>query len=393
MNRIIKFASLLAAAVMLIACEGQGDGGGSITDQTLSLTSDKNLIQTFGGDYAVLTVKLGDEVITEGVTFFDGKNNVLNITDFKFTAENAGEYEIWANFGTYNSDKISIKAISVEIPETPEDPQPSSTSFKARVFLNEFTTVGCTACPGMKLLLESAFEDDAFADNVVATECHPGLINSVADPCYIHTGFDDFCGSTGYPTVNLDMYANFSNYLLPASEFKAQVNGLLDAKKDVAAGIAVNSSYEGGQIVVKATVKAAAAGTYRVGAFLLEDGVYGKQQGGQAESWMDTHDGVVRYIDSKYIAKTGGERYYGYSVGNVPAGGTADYVFVWMLDEIWAAGSDKAEVSGGGKPWADCVVENLHIAVFVTTADANGDYYVNNVIDCPIDGLTPYEYR
>ena len=392
MKNILKYASLLAAAVMLISCGGD-NGDGSTADQTLTLTSDKNLIQTFDGDYATLTVKLGNEVVTDGVTFFDGKNNILEISDFKFAADKAGEYEIWANYGTYNSDKISIKAISVAIPETPADPQPSNTEFVTRVFLNEFTTIGCTACPGMKILLESALEDAAFAEKVVATECHPGLINPVADPCYIHTGFDDFCQSNGYPTVNLDMYLNFSNYLLPVSEFKDQVNGLVDAKKDVAAGIAVNSSYENGQIVLKATVKAAEEGTYRIGAFLLEDGVYGKQQGGQAEPWMDTHNGVVRYIDSKYIAKTGGERYYGYSVGNVPAGGTADYVFVWMLDEIWTEGSHKAEVNGGGKPWADCVVENLHIAVFVTTADANGNYYVNNVIDCPIDGMTPYEYR
>ena len=389
MNRILKYASLLVAAVMLLSCEGNDPSGEGI----LTLTSDKNLIQTFGGDYALLTVKLDGKVVSDGVTFFDGNNEVLDISDFKFVTDMAGEYEIWANYGTSNSETITIKAISVAIPETPADPQPSNTSFETRVLLTEFTTVGCTACPGMKILLEEAFEDEDFAGNVVAAECHPGLINSVADPCYIHTGFNDFCSIGGYPTVNLDMYTNFANYTLPKSEFVSQVDALIDAKEDVAAGIAVNSSYKDGQMVIKATIKAAVAGNYRVGAFLLEDGVYAKQHGGQAQPWMDNHDGVIRYIDSKYIAKTGGERYYGFSVGEVPAGGTADYVFVWMLDEIWAAGSEKAQINGGGKPWEPYVLENLHLAVFVSSTSESGDYYVNNVIDCPINGMTPFEYK
>ena len=391
MKRFFKYASLLVAAVMLAACDQTSTNTG---EGLLTITSDKNLIQTFGGDYAALTVTLDGAVVTEGVTFFNDDNEILDIVDFKFTAEEPGEYEIWANYGTYNSDKIAIRAISVAIPETPEDPQPSNTKFVTRVLQTEFTTLGCTFCPNMKILLETAYEDAAFAEKVVSVECHPGLINSIADQCYVHTTFDDFCKIGGYPTVNLDMCANFANYNLPASEFRAQVNQLISDKEAATAGIAVNASYKDGHIVAKATIKAAVAGNYRIGAFLLEDGVYGKQQGGLAEDWMDTHDGVVRYIDSRYIAKTGGERYNGYSVGTVPAGGTADYVFTWDLEKIWADGTEKAQINGGGKPWSEYVLENLHMAVFVSSvSEITGDYHVNNVIDCPINGVTKFEYR
>ena len=59
MKRILSIASLLAAAVMLISCSGNnGDDGGSVSNKTLKLVSDKNLIQTFGGDYATLTLTL-----------------------------------------------------------------------------------------------------------------------------------------------------------------------------------------------------------------------------------------------------------------------------------------------------------------------------------------------
>lgn len=398
MKGIIRYASLLMAAVMLFSCNGD-DNGGSTGNKTLTITSDKNLIQTFGGDYATLTVKLGGEVVTEDVMFFDAKNNILDIVDFKFATDKAGKHEIWASYGTYNSEPISIMAISVEIPATPADPQPSSTAFKARTLITEFTTVGCTACPGMKNLLHKVLNDEEhkeFADQLVMMECHSGLVNSVADQCFIATGYDEFCGIQGYPTVNIDMFSTFSNYKLAPSDFRAQVNTIFDYKKDLAAGIAVNSSLVDGQVIAKVTVKSAAKGNYRVGAFLVEDGVYGKQLGGEAQDWMDTHDGVVRHIDALYYSG-GGERYYGFSIGEIAKGATADYVFVWDLDAIWAEGSDKAQIQGGGKPWAERVDENLHMVVFVTTVgeDEKGNqfYYVNNVIDCPLDGQTPYEYK
>ena len=104
MKRILSFASLLAAAVMLISCGGEnGEEGGSVSNKTLKLVSDKNLIQTFGGDYATLTLTLDGEPVTEGVTFFDGSNKVIEIPDFKFSSDKVGEFKIWANYGTYNS--------------------------------------------------------------------------------------------------------------------------------------------------------------------------------------------------------------------------------------------------------------------------------------------------
>ena len=182
MNRILKYASLLAAAVMLIACEGQTDTGQTGgTNKSLKLTSDKNLIQTFGGDYATLTVTLDGVPVTDEVIFFDGNNEVIEIPDFKFTATEVGEYKIWANYGTYISETVTIKAIDVQIPETPADPKPASTDFKARVLLTEFTTVGCSACPSMKKVLHAIEEDAAMAENIIFTECHSGLVGGQAD--------------------------------------------------------------------------------------------------------------------------------------------------------------------------------------------------------------------
>ena len=410
MKRFFNYASLLMAAVVLFSCQGTVDPDQiepnpdpnpekptpekpkpEPEDLELKLTASRNLVQV-NVDEVILTVSLGDEVITDDVTFYDGNFKVLNIPNFRYIAPKAGDQVIWASYGTYNSDEILIKAIDIPIPETPEDPQPESTDFKARVLMTEFTTTGCAYCPNMKILLHNALSDEKVADKVVLTACHSGLINGKADPAFVKTTFDDFCNVSGFPNVNFDMYYSFGNYTVGASEMRQLINDMYSVKADVAAGIAVNSALYDESLVAKVTVKAAVDAEYRIGAFLLEDGIYGVQSGGSAEDWMNTHDGVIRYIDSQY----GKDQYFGHSVGVVEKGCTADYVFDWDLDVIWSEGALKGE-QYGNYYWDEFVMENLHLVVFVSTigTDDKGNqfYYVNNGIACPINGLTPYEYK
>ena len=411
MNRIFKYASLLAAAVMLVSCSGTIDPvdetvnpdvpGNENTEPTpsgpkvLKVSSDKNLIQTFGGDYAMITVTLGEEILTEGVDFYDGNNKPVALIDNKFATEIPGEHQIWASYGTYMSESIMIKAINTEIPVTPEDPQPGSTDFKSRVLVTEFTTTGCSYCPKMKELLHAVLENDSVADKLVMTACHSGLVNGVKDPAYIKTSYEEFSKSTGMPYVYCDMWYGFGYYAsFTPSDIESAFEELWSIKEDKAAGIAVTSAVKDGQLVIKATVKAAESGTYRVGAFLLEDGIYGTQVSASAD-WMHNHDDVIRYIDSMYSVSTR-ENYYGHSVGEIEAGKTADYVFVWNLDQIWEEGSDNGAINGGCE-WSPFNMDKLHIAVFTSTigVDEKGEqyYYVNNVVDCPLNTDVPFEYN
>ncbi len=416
MKNLLKYASLLMAAAMLFSCGGNIDiedpnGPGYVNpnptpdptpnpdpepgDLVFSISADKTLIQTFD-DYATITVTLGKDVITEGVSFYNGENKPISIPDNKFATTETGKHVIWASYGTYTSEKITISAINVKIPETPADPNPARTDFKTRILATEFTTTGCSYCPNMKTLLHSAMEDKAVADMLVLTACHSGLINSVPDPAYVRTTYDEFANCDGFPYLLMEMYYGFNNYRTPVKDFVSLLNQFRDSKEDSAAGIAVTSSLVDGQLVAKVTVKAAETGEYRVGAFLLEDGIYGKQSGSQAEEWMNTHDGVIRYIDSKSYTGTGKEIYYGHSVGNVEKGKTTDYIFVWDVNDIWEKGAIAGETYGRYY-WDPFVEEKLHLAVFVSSIakDEKGNefYHVNNVIDCPVNGQTPYEYR
>lgn len=412
MKSVFKYASLLMAAVMLFSCQGTIDpeqGGENPDgpsekptpekptpeDLTLRIISDRNLVQT-NVDVATITVTLGEEVITEDVVIYDQDFNVVDMPDFKFTAKKAGDHVLWASYGTYNSEEITIKAIDIPIPETPADPKPESTDFKGRVLMTEFTTTGCMWCPRMKKVAHDLLADADAADDIVFTTCHSSLVNTVADPSYIKTDYEDFSRMTGMPYMLCDMYYGFGYYeTLTANDVKSVIEELISLKVSDIAGIAVNSQLtDDDHMIIKATVKPAKTATYRIGAFLLEDGIYG-QQYSATEDWMHIHDDVMRYIDAPFKGYYD-SGYSGHLIGEIEKGKTADFVFDWDLDVIWSEGALKGE-QYGNYYWDEFVMENLHLVVFVSTlgTDDKGNqyYYVNNVIDCPVNGMTPYEYR
>ncbi len=402
MKNLFKYASLLVMAAVLFSCSGTVDDPQGVVDggkKTLVVSSDKNLIHNKGGDFAAITVTLGDEVITEGVVFMDGENNIIDIPDFKFSHETPGKYRIWASYGTYISEKITIHVTDREIPESPVDENPGSTDFVTRILLAEFTGTGCTNCPPMKELIRSVMYDslevdgvkqevvdEIYSDRIVKIACHN---YNTSDKAYFGDGdFKSFFNVTGWPHVNLDMYQTFKNYKESEAYLKGLIDQLYEAKLDMAAGIAVNSSFsEDGQIIFKATVKPAQTGSYRIGAMLLEDGIESTQSS-WTYKWMNIHDGCVTYVDASY--NVGSMRvYYGHSLGEIEKGKTSDWMFVWDLNEI------KTKIEVGSRK--DIVDENLRLVVFVTTIgkDKKGQeyYYVNNIVKAPLNGQVPFEYR
>ncbi len=399
MKSLFKCASLLFAAAMLFACEGANPDNGELGGDesgSLEVTPSRTYVQTFGGDFVDLTVTYNGEKVTEGVIFYDVSSKtpvLMDIPgpDFKFSTTKDGKYSIRALYGSEQSESITIFAFSEEIPETPADPTPSKTTFKARMLVTEVTATGCRYCPGMKKNLKSVMADEEIADMVVMTSCHNNADLSAGDACYISTSY----AKQSPPYLYCDMYAGVLNVGgLTAKMIKEQFRTIFGHKEEDAAGLSVNAVLKDRKVVMKVTIKAAIDGDYRIGAFLLEDNVESEQRGDGAEEWMNIHNHVIRHLDSKYTTAVR-DYYTGHSVGKVKAGETADYVFVWDLDEIWRVGDQLCEKVAGS--WAKFDLDQLHAAVFVSSmgTDQKGNKvrYINNVIDCPINGQTPYEYR
>jgi hypothetical protein len=150
-------------------------------------------------------------------------------------------------------------------------------------------------------------------------------------------------------------------------EIKAQIDAL---KKDKApVGIAAAAKLSGNDVLVNVEVKAAKANSYRVAAWLLEDGIYSLQSG-MSESWHNTHDNALRYAAGKSSQLS----FVGDKLGEVAAGQKAGKVFVLPVEDEWVA-------------------DNCEVLILVTAADENGNYDVVNCALCQIGETVTYDYK
>lgn len=371
MKNIFKIASLLAAAVVLFSCEKvETEGNG------LQLVSDKDVIQADGKDAATLKVMYNGKDVTAEAVIYDSEDNELNLPDGKFTATEVGEYKFYADYGTMSTfnkgadDKglYAIKAIDVPVPVAVPDPQPTSAMFVHRAFLTQYTGTACGYCPFMIRQVRELVADKVIPTKAVHASSHSGPFTT-GDPAKIDNG-PQSPGS--YPYMHVDLVNGYTHQT-GISVLRTLIdNSIASAAK---AGISVSPAYysEEGCLVVKVAVKAAVDGIFNVGAWLLEDGIYGAQSDKEniGDDSYDIHENCVRIADSKYKGT-----WFGHELGSLSKGEVAEKTFVMNLKRSWE-------------------VENLHLAVFVSYGEPKGSriaYTVCNAVDVPIDAPTPFEY-
>lgn len=370
MKNMFKVVSLLFAAVILLACEKENATNGEIR-----IVSDKDVIQANGTDAAVIKVMLGDKDVTLESEIFDENDVLVSLTDGKFLTTTVGEYKFYANYGTLTTFKkeedgnglFLIKAIDVPVPSATADPQPENTSFVHRAFLTQYTGTGCGFCPYMIKQIRELVADNTIPDKAIHTAAHSGY-NS-ADPAAINA---PKAPGGSYPFLHVDLangYTHNTGIIALRSLIERSVS--TPAK----AGISVSPAYykEQNMLVVNVSVKAAVDGVFNVGAWLLEDDIYGQQSDydNVGDDSYDTHENCVRIADSKYKGT-----WFGHELGELKASATAEKTFVMNINKKWK-------------------VENMHLAVFVSYGEKDGSmvyYTVCNAIDAPIDAPTPFEY-
>lgn len=382
MKRIFTFLMMVAAFAAATSCglEGgdttddpnkdqnqnpdpdpdQNDNENTSTDLTISI--DTPVIKADGQSAANITVKLGTEVLKAGVKFYDAKiDKPMSIKDFAFTTTEAGVYSFWASYKTFHTKSVTVTAITSSIPDLPLDKKPESTSFVKRVFINQFTGTGCGYCPNMIDVLTKFGK--TYPDKFVLAACH--TYNN-DDPAFLDYSIDNAMAVGGYPCVvlNLDKTQKFQDYTKPTLLKNMFLEDYGTGK--VGTGIAVSTLLDGENIVIRAAMKVASEGKYRIGAWLLEDGIMAKQSGAGNDPIV--HNNCVRDIYSK---NTGTD--YSGRLHIMDAGESAEEFFLATMNSKWNS--------------AKC-----HVVVFVCAQKTNGNYAVVNVIDCPLGKSLSYEY-
>ena len=341
-------------------------------DGKLELTATPSTIVADGEEFSKLTLTKGGVEITEGFTLYNGSDQKVELPDMKFTATQKGKYQFWAAYGTDYTETITITATEKkpDAPDAPSDDNPDKINFKRRVLLIQFTGTGCGYCPGMTATLRQVMAEEKYAENVVLVAAHR---YNETDPAYLKgAALDQAMGIASYPQVAVDMHTRTTNY------YYGPVASMIDdaiARVDARAGIAAVSEYDEATrtVSITATVKAAETNQFRIGAWLIEDGIYGYQQNyGVAEGDFNTHDHCVRAADSK----VSGSDFSGHALGEIAAGATADYSFSIKLDDKWVA-------------------DNCRLVLFVSSPEARSGrtyFYVNNTVEMPLEGSVDYEY-
>ena len=337
-------------------------------DRPFRVESDRDVIQSNGTDYADVKVYLADFDVTAYSDIYDADFNRLNLENGHFTTTAEGDHKLWAAYGTFSTydqkkddnGLFTIKAISKAIPDAVEDTDTLNTSFVHRAFLTQYTGTGCGYCPYMIKIIRELMADNTIPGKAVLAAVH-SYANS--DPAYISAP-----KVSNYPYMHIDLETGFS-HTQGSGPLYSQVNSI--AASDAKAGISVNPVlYEDGTLVIKASVKAAVDGEFRIGAWLLEDGIYGQQTDYDSvgDASYSTHENCVRLIDSRYDGS-----WVGKHLGSIKAGESLDKTFVMNVKRAWKK-------------------ENLHVAVIVSVKKGN-KFVVCNAIDCPIDASTPFDYK
>lgn len=363
------------------AAEQSGDGSG------LTMEVDNTIIPINTGR-ATFTIKFNGKAVESGYKIYKNGTETKLPTDANkkpyFESKTTGTYSFYVTYNITESTKnkpISVQVINDAIPDRAEDPNPTSTSFKRRAMVMQFTGTNCGFCPYIIEPLETMAADATYKDKFSWAAIHTYNLDSDPDPAEPSNSTDkqklpSIYGISGYPTVLVDigtMVGNSNNNIaLNLANLKKAVDN--SVANPASAGISATMTLDENNRVVTArvSVKAKDAKVYRVSMWLIED----KIQGGQAgSSTIKSHDNAVRYVAR---GADGSADYVGYPLNEgkaMSAGQVCDYVFA-------------VNISNQSIRLANC-----QLLFFVTTSVGNSYAVVNSAVTKDLKTAMPFEYN
>lgn len=367
-----------ALALTISSCSSSGENEengkeGETAPGDIILSVSTNAIQADGKDKCNFIVTMDKEPLTKDVEIYMVGNTTTPLEGQSFTSTQTGEYKFFASYKDKVSKQVTVKVLS-KIPDLPADAQPQNTSFKRRVMALQFTGTGCPNCPYMIAAIHETLKSDV-ADKVIFTGIHAYNSDDI-----MYTSTTGAIGSTYgngyYPGIGLNLKKEVLNAVGDVTTTTSRLKNMITKEQegDARAGISAAVIKTGNEIIVKVAVKAAETGNYKVGAWLLEDGIYAKQSDNTSIKGydFDTHNNVVREVSGRNDFDFSGD-----NLGEISKGETQNYVLSMKINPEWN-------------------LQNCKIVCFVSTPNAGGSakkFYITNAVICNIDGAKLFEYK
>ena len=380
MNKLTKaffMLTLLFGGWTLSSCEPDG-GEPTPTPTGIELLTSTSLIVADGEEEAVLTIKYNGVDVTDSALLYMNKKRVKSN---RFSTDKPGAYDFFASYKGKVSKTITIQAANPALyVALPADSQPEKfDGFERKVLVAEGTGTWCGYCPFMIRALELFGESGANADKavIVATHSSDEFSNAASDAAIRTMRISSFpsCALNLNPEVlvenrGLDMNVENINSMVGME--------MLDkARVGISASTAV--SVDCTIVGVRAAVKVGAEGNYRINAWLIEDGVPAMQ----SSNWPEFSDGMAEVlINHNHILRDASCTSFIQGQVLSQKGACAAGEVIEFYHEFDAVAANVTNVA------------NCKIAVLVTaTSGTSSNYYVNNIIECPVGGSVPFAYN
>ncbi|MGM9786391.1 MAG: Omp28-related outer membrane protein [Candidatus Cryptobacteroides sp.] len=250
--------------------------------------------------------------------------------------------------GGNNKEPDPDPVVDEFVPELPADN--SSDGVRHLVMLTDFTGSSCPGCPALLQALYAVLEDQTIASRVVMTAAHQFKDD---DPAYFSDKklYESF-GITQFPSLVINLCDKYDVGVTNQSNLRSWITAA--QSETPKAGICASVGVKDGVVYVNTRVKALEDNSFRVGAWLVEDGIYAVQSGTANDKYY-THNACLRVADSKLV-----NSFQGLRIGNLKKDATADHLFKIKLDPSWKS-------------------ENCRVVVFVSAKNDSDDYAVTNV--------------
>lgn len=359
--RITKlFAFVAAASLLSVACELTTSGGEEQKPDTttITLTTSSDIV---GIDSELtFTVVKGEEDVTAQCTFYNAATNEVVSNPFTAPMEEC-VMEFYATWGFYQSNTVAVEVTTGD-------------NFNHRVLLVDHTGTGCPNCPNMIAMLKALSENSQYHHRYNEAVCHTYNSSDPAsstDAYTVSSYYSQNVTTFGYPRLfynlrNESTTSGHPNTTDGTKNIMAQIDKLW--KRGADAGIKASSTIEGNQLVVDVEVTSKVEQNYRVVVWVLEDGIYGYQNGARKD-WMNTHNNALRRISSGSVSELSGE-----DMGVIAVDGVATKRITTSLESSWKK-------------------QNLKALIIISAPNKDGNYEVVNTAVCPANGSIDYEYR
>lgn len=361
-------SSVMAFLLALVMYGCSGNSSDEPESDMLVLNASSLLIEADGADITEFTVTKGTQDVTSAAEIL---MNGQTFSGTRFYTDTEGEYKFSARYNGETSAEIVVRATKSDNLVIPADPDSERyEGFVKHVLFLQGTGTWCGYCPlvmsGIKTYSET------YSDGLaVFAAAHNGDTMSNE----FGTKVLQWIEVEGFPTLNVNLIPgenvpytgdgnvgeqNAEAIREAVDEYSAQ-----DAKSAIAA--VVRADKASSTVSVEAKIKIAESGSYRVAAWLVEDGIYDNSQKNYLGLDGDfyTHNNVLRQSSASLA--------FGDKLGDsLPAGSTKDFTCSFTLS------SEK--------------MDNCRVLIMVT-APEGGVFAVDNVVACPLNSKVGFEYK